>query len=127
MQRLAQVLGIAALAIAAAACSGGTAAPPSDGPVASPSGDEVVIVAKDLKFTTTSLTIKANEQTPIILDNQEAAPHNIAVKDASGEIIFKTEIVSSKKTASILPPMAAGSYPFLCEVHPDMVGTIEVQ
>jgi len=127
MKRLAQGLGIIALAIAAAACSGATAAPPSSDPVASPSGDALVIVAKDLQFVNPNVTVTAGEETPIILDNQEAAPHNIAVKDASGEIIFKGEIVSSKQAADILPPLAAGTYPFLCEVHPDMVGTIEAK
>jgi plastocyanin len=126
MKRFAQGLAIAALAIVAVACSGASAAPPSVDP-ATPSGEELVIVAKDLQFVPDAVTVTAGEQTPIVLDNQEAAPHNIAVKDAAGETIFKGEIVSTKKTASVLPPLEAGTYTFWCEVHPDMVGTIEAK
>jgi plastocyanin len=127
MKRFVQGLAIIALAIVAVACSGASAAPPSADPVASPSGDELVIVAKDLRFVPDAVTVKAGEQTPIVLDNQEAAPHNIAVKDAAGETVFKGEIVSTSKAASVLPPLEAGTYTFWCEVHPDMVGTIEAK
>lgn len=127
MKRFAQGLGIIALAIVAAACSGTTASPPSADPVASPSGEGIVIVARDLKFVTTSVTVRAGEQTPIVLDNQEGAPHNLAVKDAAGGTVFKGEIVSSKQAADVLPPLEPGTYTFWCEVHPEMTGTIEAK
>jgi plastocyanin len=127
MKRFAQGLAIVALAIVAAACSGASAAPPSADPQETPSGDALVIVAKDMKFLNAAVVVKAGESTNIILDNQEAAPHNIAVKDASGETVFKGEIVSSKQAVDVLPPLEAGTYTFWCEVHPDMVGTIEAK
>lgn len=127
MKRIAQALGIAALAIAAAACSGGAA--PATGapsqPAASPSGDEIVVVAKDLKFDVATIEVEADTPTAIILDNQENVPHNIAVKNGAGETIFQGEIVSAKKAADILPPLPAGTYTFWCELHPDMQGTID--
>lgn len=127
MKRFAQGLGIIALAIVAAACSGASVASPSADPQATPSGDALVIVARDMQFETDAVVVKAGEMTNIILDNQEAAPHNIAVKDAAGETVFKGEIVSSKQAADVLPPLAAGTYTFWCEVHPNMVGTIEAK
>lgn len=128
MKRIAQVIGIVALAIAAAACSGGgapaTDAPPQPVP-SSPAGEAIVIVAKDLAFDTTSVSAPADEAFEIILDNQESAPHNIAIKDAAGESVFKGEIVASKQVTNAIPALAAGSYTFWCEVHPEMEGTLD--
>jgi plastocyanin len=128
MKRFAQVLGIAALAIAAAACSGGgapaTGAPSQPAP-STPAGEAIVIVAKDLKFDTTSVSAPAGVAFEIILDNQESAPHNIAIKDAAGETVFKGEIVAGKQVTNAVPALAAGRYTFWCEVHPEMQGTLD--
>jgi len=128
MKRIAQAIGIAVLAIAAGACSGG-GAPATDAPSqpvpSSPAGEAIVIVAKDLEFDTTSVSAPADEAFEIILDNQESAPHNIAIKDATGETVFKGEIVASKQVTNAIPALAAGSYTFWCEVHPDMEGTLD--
>lgn len=127
MKRIAQVLGVAALAIAAAACSGGgapaTGAPSQPAP-STPAGGAIVIVAKDLQFDTTSVAAPAGETFEIILDNQESVPHNIAIKDAAGETVFKGEIVASKQVTNAVPALAAGSYTFWCEIHPAMEGTL---
>lgn len=128
MKRLILGLGIAALAIVTAACSGATAAPATDAPNPSaPAGDAIVIVAKDMKFQTTSVTVKAGTPVAIVLDNQESAPHNIAIKDASGAEVFKGEIVTNAKVTNDIPALAPGTYTFLCEVHPDMKGTITAE
>lgn len=128
MERLILGLGIAALAIVTAACSGATAAPGSDAPGPSaPAGDAIVIVAKDMKFQTAAVTVKAGTPVAIVLDNQESAPHNIAIKDASGAEVFKGEIVTNTKVNNAIPALAPGTYTFLCEVHPDMKGTITAE
>ena len=125
MKRLFLGLGLVALAVATAACSGATAAPATDDPAApAPDGDAIVIVAKDLAFQTTEVTVPAGRPTTIVLDNQEGVPHNIAINDASGANVFKGEIVSQAKVTNAVPALAAGTYTFLCEVHPDMKGTI---
>lgn len=128
MKRLFLGLGLVALAVVTAACSGATAAPATDAPAPStPAGDAIVIVAKDLAFQTTDVTVPAGEPVAIVLDNQEGAPHNIAIKDAAGSMVFKGEIVSNAKVTNNVPALAAGAYPFLCEVHPAMQGTITAQ
>ena len=63
----------------------------------------------------------------VVWINQDGAPHNIAIKDASGATVFKGEIVSASKVTNAVPALAAGSYTFLCEVHPDMKGTITAE
>lgn len=128
MQRLILGLGIVTLAIVTAACSGATEAPATDAPNPSaPAGGEIVIVAKDMQFQTTSVTVKANEPVTIVLDNQENAPHNIVVKDAPGADVFKGEIVTNTKVRNAIPALSPGAYSFLCEVHPAMKGTITAE
>ncbi len=122
-------LGLVALAVVTVACSGGSgasaSAPAASAPAASaPAGDAITVIAKDLKFSTASITAPADEAFQIILDNQESAPHNIAIKDAAGAEVFKGEIVTSTKVTNEIPALTAGAYEFWCEVHPDMKGTL---
>lgn len=137
MKRVIQAVALAGLAALTVACSSGggsTAAPsaaPSESAGASPSapaGGEVTVVAKDIAFSPTAITLPADSATPVVLDNQDAAPHNIAIKDASGAQVFKGEIDNGQgKITYNVGPLAAGSYTFWCEVHPNMTGTVTVQ
>jgi len=129
MKRLVLGLGLVALAVISAACSGGSgasaSAPAASAPAASaPAGDAIVVVAKDLKFSTASITAPADEAFQIVLDNQESAPHNIAIKDATGAEKFKGEVVTSTTVTYDVPALAAGAYEFWCEIHPDMKGAL---
>jgi plastocyanin len=133
MKRFLQGLALAGIAVLTVACSGGgsTPAPASVGPASpgasTPAGSGTVVVAKDIAFQPMSLTIKADTATEIVLDNQESAPHNIAIKDAAGTTVFKGEIVTSAKVTNAVPALAAGAYTFWCEVHPNMTGTLTVE
>ncbi len=123
------VLGLALVGLAAvtAACSSGGGGAPTGGSATVTAGGSITIVAKDNKFLTTSVTAPADEAFEIVLDNQEGAPHNVAISDASGAKVFTGEIVSSTKVTNAIPGLAAGSYTFICEVHPDMKGTITAE
>jgi plastocyanin len=128
MKRLTLTFGLLALAAVLAACSGASAGAPSPAaPAGSPSADAVTIVAKDMKFVPTAVPVKAGAAFDLVFDNQDGAPHNISISDASGKTVFKGEIVSSKKATYAVPALAAGTYGFICEVHPDMKGTITAQ
>ena len=132
MKRVIQAVALAGLAALTVACSSGggsTAAPsaPSSPGASAPAGSGTTVVAKDLAFDPTSLTIPADTATQITLDNQDAAPHNIAIKDASGATVFKGEIVTQQKVTYDLAALPAGSYTFWCEVHPNMTGTLTAQ
>ena len=137
MKRTILGLALVGLATLTAACGGAEAAPPTSAPSGAPSGaptesqapagDQIVVVAKDLVFVPAAVTVPAGEPVEIVLDNQESAPHNIAIKDASGAEVFKGEIVSNAKVTNAVPALAAGTYTFWCEVHPDMQGTITAE
>ena len=132
MKRLILTLGLLSLAAVLAACSGASAAPGSNAPDSSgaPAGDTVTITAKDLKFAATTVTVPANEAFDLVFDNQEGAPHNVAIyTDSSASTkVSVGEIFSgpAQKTQSV-PALAAGSYFFRCDVHPDMQGTITAE
>jgi plastocyanin len=126
MKRLFLGLGLVVLAVAATACSGASAAPATDGPT-TPTATDATIVAKDIKFQDTAVTVAAGKPLTIVFENQDGAPHNVDIKDASGAEVFKGDVVSSTTVTYQVPALAAGTYSFLCDVHPDMTGTITVQ
>jgi len=126
MKPLALGLVLVAIAVLTAACSGGptgSSASPA-APAASAPAGAIVVVAKDLKFTTAAIEAPAGEAFQILLDNQEAVPHSIAIKDAGGTVKFKGEIVTSTQVVNVVPALTAGAYEFFCEVHPEMKGTL---
>ena len=131
MKRLTLTFGLLVLAAVLAACSGASAAPVTGtpAPAGSPAsaGGTVAVVAKDIKFTTPAVAVAAGSPFTIAFDNQDGAPHNVAISDASGTSVFKGEIVSAKKVDYAVPALAAGTYTFICEVHPDMKGTITAE
>jgi plastocyanin len=134
MKRVIQIITLAGLAALTVACSsgGGSTSAPSAAPSASAgasadAGSGVTVVAKDIAFSPTAITLPADTATPVVLDSQEAAPHNIAIKDAAGATVFKGDIVTQQKVTYNVGPLAAGSYTFWCEVHPNMTGTVTVE
>ena len=128
MKRVIMGLGIVALAASLAACSNATAAPATPGATSAGSSGEVVsIAAKDIAFVQTDVSVAAGTPFSVAFDNQDGAPHNIAIADPSGSKVFKGEIVSGQKVTYQVPALAAGKYTFICEVHPDMKGTITAQ
>jgi plastocyanin len=125
MKRLTLILGLVALAAVLAACSGGSSTPAA--PAGSVDPNAIVITAKDLKFSPTEVTAPADEPFVIILDNQESAPHNIVISDSAGTKVFEGEVDSNKQITNNVPALAAGTYPFICAIHPDMKGTITAE
>ena len=124
MKRILLALGLAAFSAISVACSGTSAAKP---PAPSgPAADGPTIVAKDLKFQTASVEVKAGSNVTLHLDNEDSAPHNIAVyTDSSAATALAVgDIVTSTTSDVVVPALQPGSYFFRCDVHHDMTGTI---
>ena len=125
MKRLTLILGLGALAAVLAACSGSSAG--TAAPAGSVDPNAIVVTAKDLQFSPTEVSAPADTAFEIVFNNQEGVPHNIKISDSTGAEVFKGEIVTNQQATYQVPALAAGAYPFVCEVHPDMKGTVTVE
>jgi len=103
----------------------------SGAPAASidPNATVVKISASGIKFDTDALTGPADKAFVLEFDNQDAGvPHNIQIKDSSGAVKFSGATFNGVATQNYqVPALSAGSYPFLCTVHPTMTGTLTIQ
>ena len=104
-------------------------APSSEAPSSeAPSGTVIQIAALNIAFDTATLSAPADQAFQIEFANNDAGiPHNVEIKDASGASIFMGEIFNGVETRTYdVPALAAGTYTFLCTVHPNMTGTLTV-
>jgi plastocyanin len=126
MKRLILTLGFVVIAAMGAACSSASAQTTPSGPV---DANGPTIVAKDMAFSPSTVEIAAGKNVTVHLDNQDNAPHNVAIyKDAgSSEKVSIGEIVTAAKADQVVPALTAGTYYFRCDVHPNMKGTIVVK
>lgn len=104
-------------------------AAPSGEPSGAPSGPVLQISALNIAFDTDELSAPADTAFQIDFQNDDLGiPHNVEIKDGSGTSVFTGEIFNGvDKRVYAIPPLAAGTYKFLCTVHPTMVGQLTVQ
>ncbi|HEY4634724.1 MAG TPA: cupredoxin domain-containing protein, partial [Candidatus Limnocylindrales bacterium] len=125
----------AVITIAAGCVQFGIIPPAGDGgaAVASPSPAasegppaEVTIVAENIKFVTTDVSVPADRPFGLeFRNNDEGVDHNVRIKDGVGTLVFDGELFKGIATkVYTVPALAAGTYPFDCKVHPTMTGTM---
>ena len=127
--------GASAAASASAGASSASSAGPSASAGASPAasgggaGTTVEIVAQGIAFTTANVTVLAGQPFTLKFTNNDAGvPHNVHLRDSSGADVAKTDIISGVSDASIqVAALQPGTYPFVCDVHPNMTGTLTVK
>ncbi len=112
----------------------GSATPaPSGAPSAAPSGGggaavQLTLTASGIAYDTDSLEVPANTPFQIVFTNNDAGiPHNVAIhKDSpTGELVWAGDIFSGVDTRTYdVPALPAGTYGFVCTVHPNMTGTL---
>ncbi|HSW41419.1 MAG TPA: cupredoxin domain-containing protein, partial [Patescibacteria group bacterium] len=98
---------------------------PTDG-----EGEAVVIEisAAGIAFDTDTLEVPANRPFQIVFANNDAGiPHNVAIHEGSptGPAVWVGEIFNGIETRTYdVPALPAGTYGFICTVHPTMTGTL---
>jgi plastocyanin len=113
------------LALALGACGGSDASGPTPTVGCKDAqGGRVTLVADDVRWDTDCLRAAPGPLT-IEVDNRDVdVNHNVHLPDAPGSPA--TDLEAGPVTQELAVTLAAGSYEFICDLHPNMVGTLTV-
>jgi plastocyanin len=94
-------------------------------------GQRVDISASNsTSFDQKSITVPEGPVTIIFTNNESAVPHNVnllAREEGEQRSIAKTEIERGPNRQAFTAQLPAGTYTFICDVHPAMRGTLTVE
>ena len=106
----------------------GASGEPGGGP---PPEADVTITAQDIAFLETSFSAPAEQPFTIALVNNDAGvQHNVALHEGSptGTEAWRGDIFPGVETRVYdVPALPAGTYGFICSVHPQMTGTATLE
>ena len=89
----------------------------------------VLLTAEDLAFDASVIQAPAGAAFTISFTNNDSAPHNVSVyTEEGGDQIATSDPINEGETLEVeVPAQDAGEYFFVCDIHPDMNGTIVVE
>jgi len=114
------------------ACWSGSGGGATQAPASIPPGAQTLdLVALNFAFDKKDLTVKAGQPFAITLDNQDPAGtlHNVQLRKADGTVIVDPPTIDGgTKTTYVYDHLPAGTYTFICKIHPipGMTGTLTV-
>lgn len=114
---------LAALLIAACGDTEGEGTPPTVG-CKDAAGGEVTLVADDLRWDTDCLRSPAGPLTIVVDNRDDGVNHNVHLSSAEGSPATDLEPGPSRQELEV--DLSDGSYEFICDLHPNMVGTLTV-
>jgi plastocyanin len=107
---------LAALVVPACGGTSGALGPP-------PAGD-VVLVARNTQWDKTDIQVPSGRDVVFVVENQDKGiAHNLHIKDIPGEPRTKLEKGPVYQTLKVRFDQP-GKYKFVCDLHPNMTGTI---
>lgn len=96
-------------------------------------GGDAVLVADNVTFDADSIELAAGKPQTIGLDNQDSAPHNLAIyKNAEagasqqGALFQGEDVAPGSSTEYEVDPLDSGKLYFQCDIHPSMKGDVVV-
>jgi plastocyanin len=116
----------ATVAVLVLSACGGTDDPagPAPGGCKRAEGGRVTLVANDVRWDTDCLRAEPGPLT-IEVDNQDdGVNHNVHLPDAPDSPA--SDLRPGPSTQELEVTLGAGSYEFICDLHPNMVGTLTV-
>jgi hypothetical protein len=130
-RRLAAVLVALVALVALGACGGSDDPTIGSSAECGPAGERLTLSADDIEYDKECLAAPANRPFTIVFSNEENLPHDVDIlpSEESSDRVFDGEIFSGEKTVTYqVPPLAAGTYVFRCDVHrAQMHGTLRVR
>ena len=118
MRRVAALVSLIALTLAAG--GGGTSPTPVGTPAVT-----VPLTAKDLAFDKSSFDVPADVTFAVELNNQDGVPHNLAIS-GNGQSRNSEPFTGPATKTLAFAGLPAGSYTFVCSIHTDMKGSVQV-
>lgn len=108
---------------AAIPVSGGTASSATTQPTEA-AVDGFQVNAQDIAFDVDLIEVTVGEATTVTFNNNDTGiPHNFHVE--AGDVDAKTDITPGPDTQSLEFTIdEAGTYTFICDVHPNMTGEV---
>ena len=111
---------------------GGGTASPAPGASLGPDATILKVTAENIAYDVKELTAPAGQAFGIDFTQKDSGVggHNVEIRDASGATLFKGEILQEPgQTTYTIPALTAGTYTFICSVHPiaAMTGTLTVK
>jgi plastocyanin len=87
-----------------------------------PSGEVIELTAQSHTFDQTTLSVPADQAFHIVFTNAELlTKHNLEIEDGDRNEVFFGKVFDGEATMTYdVPALAAGTYRFLCTVHPEM-------
>lgn len=121
-----RVLAITTLLLALAACGGsseggGDAAADAGGDAAGGDGAAAAVTIADLAYSPAEIEVASGGT--VTWTNDDEAPHTVTFDDDS--VASSEEMNTGDEFSATFD--AAGSYSYVCAIHPDMKGTVTVQ
>jgi plastocyanin len=119
-------LGSLGAGAAGPAASGGASAAPGGATA------DLTVVAKDVTFDTTALSVAADKAFTIDFKNEDPSgvQHNIQIRSADGNVLKDPPVIDGgKEQVYSYDALPAGTYTFICKIHPipQMTGTLTVK
>ena len=95
-----------------------------------PQGETLSISAQNLQFSTDCLAVEAGQPYAIDFQNQDSAPHNVAVytDESAAEALLEGEVIDGGQSVTYQgdPIPEPGDLYFQCDIHPTMNGAFVV-
>lgn len=107
-----------------AGCDAATAQPEGSPP---PLEAGVTITSGPMQFDTDTLAAPAGADFTLLYVNEGPMPHNVAIytDDSTRSALFVGEVIETGNIVYEVPAIPAGRYLFMCDLHPEMKGTLQ--